>query len=356
MSKAVRLSEKWFNRSLWLVAFVFAGFLISLGGSIVGDLPRVERQFQRDDFIDTKAAAPLQAAVAQAKQVQTGAQAKLDQATLLLESTRKAYASARETFANWVATRTATSLPSEDAELIARTRDLDALKGAEVEAQAKVDAQQHINLDASQAIERDQAKLGILEESADARLAKTMRGTQLRVFGYRLALTLPLLGIAGYLFTRQRKSRWWPFVWGFILFALYAFFVELVPYLPDYGGYVRSAVGIVVTIFVGRYAILALNRYIARQRLAEEQPSDVRRKELSYDNALSLLAKNVCPGCERPTDLKNPQVDFCPHCGIGLFDHCTACTERKSAFAKFCPSCGTPPHANVVEAVSLQPA
>lgn len=340
---------------MWLVAIVFAGFLISLGGAIVGDLPRVERQQQRDDFIDAKAAAPLQAAIAQAKCEQTAAEAKFEQANLLLEATQKASASARETFANWVATRTATSLPSQDAELTARTRGLDALKAAESEAQAKVDAEHQKNLDASQAIDRDQAKLTVLDNSADKPLAAAMHGAELRVFGYRLALILPLLAIAGYLFARQRTSRWWPFGWDFILFALYAFFIELVPYLPDYGGYVRSGVGIVVTILVGRYAILALNRYIARQRLAEEQPSDVRRKELRYDNALSLLAKNVCPGCERPVDPKNPAVDFCPHCGIGLFDHCAACTERNSAFAKFCPSCGTPPSATREDIAPLPP-
>jgi predicted RNA-binding Zn-ribbon protein involved in translation (DUF1610 family) len=104
---------------------------------------------------------------------------------------------------------------------------------------------------------------------------------------------------------------------------------------------VRYIVGIVVTVAVGRYAILALNRYLERQKLAEALPDVQRREELSYDVALARLAKSVCPGCERPVDLKNDKIDFCPHCGIGLFDHCGHCQARKSAFSRFCHACGT---------------
>jgi predicted RNA-binding Zn-ribbon protein involved in translation (DUF1610 family) len=109
----------------------------------------------------------------------------------------------------------------------------------------------------------------------------------------------------------------------------------------------RYLVGILVTVLVGRYAIVALNRYLARQKLAEAQPETVRRNELSYDTALARLAKSVCPGCERPVDLKNTEIDFCPHCGIGLFDHCRVCDARKSAFAKFCHACGAAAEAQV---------
>jgi predicted RNA-binding Zn-ribbon protein involved in translation (DUF1610 family) len=56
---------------------------------------------------------------------------------------------------------------------------------------------------------------------------------------------------------------------------------------------------------------------------------------------MARLDKSVCPGCERPVDLKNDKNDFCPHCGIGLFDRCGHCSTRKSAFARFCFSCGT---------------
>lgn len=108
-----------------------------------------------------------------------------------------------------------------------------------------------------------------------------------------------------------------------------------------YGGYVRYVVGIVLTVLIGRYAILALNRYLERQKLAEQQPDAQRREELSYDVALTRLGKGVCPGCERGVDLKNDKIDFCPHCGIGLFDHCGKCSTRKSAFAHFCHACGS---------------
>lgn len=342
MSKSLRLSEKWFRRGLWVVALVFAGFLTGLGSTIVGDLPRVEHPLQLDDFIDRAAAMPLRETVEKAQENQKSAQAALEQAQLRLEAARQANRNARETFSNWLSTRHATQLPDQDAELISRTKALDALKSAEDEAQKKVQAQRQAALDARQTQARAGDRLAELNRTASKKMQEEARRVELRVFLYRLALTLPLLLVAGWLFAKKRKSAYWPFVWGFIFFALFAFFVELVPYLPSYGGYVRYVVGIVLTVLVGRYAIVALNRYLARQKLAEQQPDQVRREELSYDTALARLAKGVCPGCERPVDLKNTEIDFCPHCGIGLFDHCSKCDARKSAFSKFCHACGTP--------------
>ncbi|MEJ8855010.1 serine endopeptidase [Variovorax robiniae] len=344
MSKSLRLSEKWFRRGLWLVALVFAGFLIGLGGTLVGDLPKVERQSTTEDFIDKAAAEPLRAAITEAQRAGQEARRDLDQAELQLQAASQVSQNARETFSNWLATRRATQQPDQDAELIARTKALDAFKAKVDAEQRSVDAQRKVALDARQALERAQQKLFVLEDDAREKLRAEYRRVELRVFGYRLALTLPLLVVAGWLFVKKRKGTYWPFVWGFIFFALFAFFVELVPYLPSYGGYVRYIVGIVITVLVGRYAILALNRYLARQKLAEAQPDQVRREELSYDTALARLAKSVCPGCERPVDLKNTTIDFCPHCGIGLIDSCKVCDTRKSAFSRFCHGCGTAAH------------
>ncbi len=352
MSKSLRLSEKWFRRGLWLVAVVFAGFLIGLGSTLVGDLPQVERVRQMDDFIDHAAADPLRATVKASELAEQKASQELEQAELQLNVAQQASRNARETFGNWIATRRATAQPDQDSELISRTKALDALKAAEDKAELRLSAQRQIALDARQAEERAQEQLAVLERDANVKLEAEYRRIELRVFGYRLALTLPLLAIAGWLFVKKRKSTYWPFVWGFIYFALFAFFVELVPYLPSYGGYVRYIVGIVITVLVGRYAIVGLNRYLAKQKLAELQPDQVRREELSYDVALARLAKSVCPGCERPVDLKSADIDFCPHCGIGLYDHCDHCATRKSAFSKFCHACGTSAASSAATSVS----
>ena len=342
MTRSLRSSTRWFNLGLWLVALVFAGFMVGLGGLVVDDLPQVEQRFRGPDTVDEGEAAPLRTAIKAARTAQEVADRDLEQATLKLQAARQAYGTERETFGNWLATRTATNLPSQDEELIGRTRALDALKAGQNEAQHRVEDQQQAALDAQQAEAVAQGRIADLQAAAAQRLRAEADSAELRVFLYRLALTIPLLGIAGWLFARKRDGPWWPFVWGFIFFALVAFFVEVVPYLPSYGGYVYYGVGLVVTALVGRYAVLALNRRIAKQAVIEQQPDEVRRQDLGYDLALGRLAKGLCPGCERPVDLKGGDTSFCPHCGIGLFGACGDCGTRKSTFAPFCHACGTP--------------
>lgn len=344
MGKGLRLSEQWYRRGLWAVALVFAGFLTGLGSTVVGDLPRVEQRLKLDDFMDPAQTAAARAQVKAATHTEKDARDALEQTRLALKVAQSDSAAARETFGNWLATRRATGQAEQDPELVARTAALDKLRAAERQALAQVEAQQQRELDARQAAAQARERLGELEQAGQVGLQAAQRSQELRVFLYRLALTLPLLAVAGWLFAKQRRSTWWPFVWGFILFALFTFFVELVPYLPSYGGYVRSLVGIVVTVLVGRYAIVALNRYLEKQKLAEQKPEAQRREALGYDTALARLAKSVCPGCERAVDLKDTSIDFCPHCGIGLFDRCGHCQTRKNAFSRFCHACGSAAH------------
>jgi predicted RNA-binding Zn-ribbon protein involved in translation (DUF1610 family) len=349
MSKGLRWTEQWMRRALWLVAFVFAGFLIGLGNQVVDNVMYLEPVPAPEQFLDPAKAGPLQAAVRQAQQTRDNADAALEQARQQHRVAQANTKSARDAFENWIATRHVTARPDQDTELIARNRELDKLVAAERAALAAVQAQEQIELDAKQAQQKAEAAYeALLEPARDASNDAARRAAR-KVFLIRLGVTLPLLLVAGWLFKTRRNGTYWPFTWGFIFFALFAFFVELVPYLPSYGGYVRYGVGIVVTVVVGRYAIRWLHAWLERQRAAEAMPDAERRTTMRYDVAMERIAKNVCPSCERATNFKDEHLAHCPHCGIGLFDRCPACTTRKNAFTRYCFSCGTPANVSLAD-------
>jgi predicted RNA-binding Zn-ribbon protein involved in translation (DUF1610 family) len=349
MSQGLRLTEQWMQRALWLVAVIFAGFLVGLGGKLVDNLRNAEPVPTVEQFMDPRQAAGLQAELETARTQREEAGARLEQARQKHQVASANTRAATESFKNWIATRRATTLPDQDTELVERTRALDALQAAEHSALGAVQAEEQKLLDASQASDRAQTRWNDLATPALGAAEKAATARELRIFVYRLAITLPLLAVAGWLYAKKRHGRYWPFAWGFIFFALIAFFVELVPYLPSYGGYVRYVVGIVLTVLAGRHAIMSLQRYLERQKAAEALPEAQRRRTLRYDAAITRLQKSVCPGCERQIDLKDKALDFCPHCGIGLFDHCGRCTTRKNVFARYCFSCGIPANTKLAD-------
>lgn len=365
MSKTLRVSEKWYRRALWVVAFFFANFLIGLGSVVVGDLPRVEGQVSLDQFVDQKQAEPIRRQITAAQDNLKKANTELDQARLKLQEAQADTATSQDALNNWVSTNNSAKIgtgqsPSQDsaqnAELRARTRAVEALQAAEREALQQVQNQQQLALSASQEVDQLQTRLHTLEDRGRSAYEEALQAQELRVFAYRLALTLPLLLLAAWLLIKKRHGTYWPFVWGFGFFAIFAFFVELVPYLPSYGGYVREVVGIAVTVVLGRYAIIGMNRYLEKQKLAEAIPERQRRESLDYDLALGRLAKSICPGCERPVNLQDTSIDFCPHCGIGLHDHCRVCNTRKSCFSRFCHACGAGKDAQTPTQTSSQSA
>ena len=340
LRSSTRLSERSFALLLWLVALAFAGFLIGLGSLVVGDLPQVEHRYTVDQFLDREASGATTASLKQAPRDRNDNPRQAEPTQLALEAARAASEAARETFATWLKTRDATQRVDQDPGRVARTQQLDALKAAERAVEEKQEGLAQTDLALSQ---RETELAGTDSDQRTAarqKLDAAESGQELRVFGYRLALTLPLLMLAGWLLLKRRHTRNWPFVWGFALAAAFAFFVELVPYLPSYGGYVQYGVGVVVTLVGGRAVIDALQTYQERQRVAEARPDEERRTEIATDQALLRLTKKVCPGCERPIDLANPEANFCPHCGIGIFERCPACEHRKSTFERFCYACG----------------
>jgi hypothetical protein len=338
----LRVPERLFAVVMWAVSLVFASFLIGLGGKIVGELPGVEQRLDLDQFVDPAQRDVLSARTDSLRRVVREEEGARERASLALVAAENAYGSAKASFDNWIATRTATTDPSQDPEVLLRTRALDALRDAarnRGEALELVEATLLQSRQGLGAVERAQDEL---REAARAQYERAAFRQELGVFALRLALTLPLLLVAAWMIARKRKTDYWPLHRGFVLFAAFAFFVELVPYLPSYGGYVQYGVGILASVVTGHYVIRAMRRYLARRQELAQQTELERRSALRYEEALKRMGGGVCPGCERAIagGAASPG-NFCVHCGMMLFDRCGTCETRKNAFFQFCPSCGS---------------
>jgi predicted RNA-binding Zn-ribbon protein involved in translation (DUF1610 family) len=343
MFKSLRVPERLFSIAMWTVSLVFAGFLIGLGGKVVGELPGVEQGLSIDQFMDPAKLAPIRAQREQLREEANRVDNLRNTISLTLDSSRTTYNTRKEAYDNWRATRTATSDPEQDPDGIARMRVLDTLLETQSRSQKAIEVQDARRLQITQTIDALEAEEQSMRDDALPSYQGSQFQQELKVFGIRLALTLPLLLLGIWLIARKRKSDYWPLARGFVLFALFAFFVELVPYLPSYGGYVRYIVGIVLTLVAGHYVIRAMKVYVAKRQVVEQQSETQRRASLGYEQALRKMSANMCPGCERAiVGGAASASNFCVHCGMKLFDKCQACETRKNAFFQYCPTCGVP--------------
>ena len=146
---------------------------------------------------------------------------------------------------------------------------------------------------------RVERTIGESLEGARAPIESAVFRQELRVFGARLVLTLPLLVVAGWMVAKKRKSDYWLLMRGFVIFAVFTFFVELVPYLPSYGGYVRYAVGIVAD---GDCRALSSSRRCAgtwRSARKVERQTETERRQSLATRSRAEEAGGQCLPCVR---------------------------------------------------------
>ena len=343
MAKGVRVPERAFGIAMWVVSVVLAAFIVGLGNLVIGDLPQVEQTISQDQFVQSAPAQKIRTELAAIAARRGAIDDKLEIARLQLEQAQKASTTGTETFQAWIQARTATTNPQQDPEVLARTRDLEQLKANERAIQASINALDNGRTPLGQREAELTDQQNRLQSDAMPAYEKAMFWQELRVFGLRLAITLPMLLIAGWMVIKKRKSDQWPMMRGFVLAAVFVFFVELVPYLPSYGGYIRYAVGIGLTIIAGHYLVKNMRAYLARRQETEQQAEEERRKLVTHDEAFKKMSAKVCPGCDRPiAAMEGAESNFCVHCGMTLFNRCGKCDTRKMAFFRYCLSCGTP--------------
>lgn len=334
--------EKIARFASWVIALLFASMLNYLGSLVIRDIfylpgdgpPEYQTYEQTPDQLALKR---------QHDQLQNEISAARERESVLTTSHDRAqttYREARQAFDNWVATRGATNDAAHNGEVVTRTHELDKLLKETGDWQAKLNAAQDATAALTQQLAPIESAQSTAQQKASERYAADKARYDLKVFAVRLAVILPLMLLAIWLFVRYRKHRYWPFVYGFGLFALFSFFVELAPYLPSFGGYIRAGVGIVLTALAGVYLIGWLQRYLARKAEEQRQNQLERTSNIAYDRAMIAYRKHLCPGCDREYRMAGEQVNFCPHCGLTLFANCYRCNHRNFAFFPYCSACG----------------
>ena len=77
---------------------MFAAFLIDLGGTVMGDLPQIDKALSADDFIEQPAATQLRGGLKAAERSGRDAQEALEQARLKLKVAQPNLRSPSNTF------------------------------------------------------------------------------------------------------------------------------------------------------------------------------------------------------------------------------------------------------------------
>lgn len=265
------------------------------------------------------------------------------------------YTNEKQSFDNWVQTRKTLGSPDKDQEVITRAKRLDDFYKIEQDWRSQLDAKQaEIDAKAKQQ-QLVYKQIDKEKELAQLKYDEELKQYDLKVFLLRLLFVAPILALGIFFFIRYRKHQFWPIFFGFTLFSLYAFFFGLVPYLPSYGGYIRYAVGIILSVGLGYYAIKTIRQYIEHKRAELQVSTQERAKNVQTEVAEKALENHFCPSCGKDfivkkwefpfksndNDLYKLVTDFCRHCGLELFSKCSVCGNKNFAHLPFCSSCGT---------------
>ena len=343
----------------YAISIVLCAFLILLSNQLIGDLDTATIRPEVESFLDADVVANL---TRRENSLQAEVQAIRNKNAVIeqtMQTAQQNYANEKQSFENWVKTRKTLGSPDKDEEVVSRATRLDQFYKVEQEWRAQLAVRQAAIESKVRQQEQLQQQLERENGRAGDKFEAELKRYELKVFLLRLLFVGPVLGLGIFFFIRYRRHKFWPLYMGFTLFSLYAFFFGLVPYLPSYGGYVRSAVGVALSVGLGYYAIKTFRTYMERKQQELQASSQERAKHVQLEVAEKALENHFCPSCGKDfilrkwefplsTEVANAYqlvTDFCRHCGLELFSNCHNCGGKNFSHLPFCATCGAKPSA-----------
>lgn len=327
----------------FFIALILGGFLSALGEKILDDLEALFQSPVYDNYIEANQIKDINKQIDSLKDKITIFNEKINQLKIGYNITNDNYLTEKDNYDDWIKTRRAIDNPEKDDELMKRLYKLEELNKALISWQKIIGNYQDSisQLEVQQRVLNN--KIEELNQSTDLKYQKDLRAYENKIFLIRLIFAIPILAIGIFLFIKYRDVKYRAFIWGVIFFSVYIFFIGLVPYLPSYGGYVRSIVGIIVTIIIGYYLIKQISLYYERKSAELLSSREERIKKIKYDTAVKSYQLHTCPSCERDFQLikdTDNKPNYCVHCGLLLFENCPHCQHRNFSHFIYCSACG----------------
>jgi predicted RNA-binding Zn-ribbon protein involved in translation (DUF1610 family) len=339
------------------ISTILCLFLILLSNKIIDDLDTITVKPEIESFENKVVLADLDKKSNSLNIEIENLNTKKGSIEKTIATAKENYTNEKQSFDNWVQTRKTLGSPDKDQEVIDRAKKLDEFYKIEQDWRSQLNSRQ-IEIDEREKKQQEIQKLIDKEkEAAETKYSAELKHSDLKVFLIRLLFVAPVLVLGIFFFVRYRRHKFWPLYFGFTLFSLYAFFFGLVPYLPSYGGYVRYAVGIILSAGLGYYAIKTIRQFIETKQAELQVSTQERAKNVQIEVAEKALENHFCPSCGKDfiikkwefpfknneSDIYKLVTDFCRHCGLELFKNCNKCGNKNFAHLPFCSSCGTKP-------------
>jgi hypothetical protein len=338
----------------YVISILLAAFLIGLANRIIWDIDESDNRPTIENFesqTDVATYRKLYSTVQDSINEQYRSQEALE---INLELAKTTLSQEQRSFKSWISTRTATQSSTVDAEVRKRNLTMDSIQNViqSYEKEKSAYAAAILTLRNTQAVYslQEQEAMEVVYNLHD----DAVRSYELSIFLKRLLFVLPILLLGLWMLVKKRKHTYWPLYRGFVFFSFYSFFVGLVPYLPSYGGYVRYTIGILLSLFLGVYAIRSLQAFIKRKKEELQQSTQERSKQIKEEVAEKALENHMCPSCGKDYLINefhqsggkkgvagNLKVtSYCRHCGLQLFKDCNSCETTNYAHLPHCYSCG----------------